>query len=109
MDVEVLGDVTVVRLPARVDTTSAKDVEAELDALLDGGARKLVADFDANEYVSSAGLRVFLAVLKFLEKNDGRIVLCAMKPFVADVFDISGFSELFEIDGSREEALARYA
>ena len=109
MDVEVVGDVNVVRLPARVDTTSAKDVEAELDTLLDGGARKLVADFDDNEYVSSAGLRVFLAVLKFLEKNDGRIVLCGMKPFVDDVFSISGFSELFEIVGTRDEALALYA
>ena len=109
MDVEVVGDVNVVRLPARVDTTSAKDVEAEFDTLLDGGARKLVADFDDNEYVSSAGLRVFLAVLKFLEKNDGRIVLCGMKPFVDDVFSISGFSELFEIVVTREEALALYA
>ena len=68
-----------------------------------------MADFDDNEYVSSAGLRVFLAVLKFLEKNDGRIVLCGMKPFVADVFEISGFSELFEIVDTREEALALYA
>ena len=109
MDVEIVGDVTVVRLPARVDTTSAKDVEAEIDTLLDGGARRLVADFDDNEYVSSAGLRVFLAVLKFLEKNDGRIVLCAMQPFVADVFRISGFSELFEIVGAREEALVLFA
>jgi anti-anti-sigma factor len=59
--------------------------------------------------VSSAGLRVFLAVLKFLEKNDGRIVLCGMKPFVDDVFNISGFSELFDIVAGREEALALYA
>jgi anti-anti-sigma factor len=109
MDVEVVGDVTVVRLPARVDTTSAKDVEAEFDGLLDGGARQLVADFDDNEYVSSAGLRVFLAVLKYLEKNDGRIVLCSMKPFVDDVFQISGFSELFEITVTREEAVALFS
>lgn len=109
MDVEVVGDVTVVRLPARVDTTSAKDVEAELNGLLEGGARQLVADFDDNEYVSSAGLRVFLAVLKYLEKNDGRIVLCRMKPFVDDVFQISGFSELFEISVTREEALALFS
>ena len=109
MDIEVVGDVSVVRLPARVDTTSAKDVEAEFDGLLDGGVRRLVADFDDNEYVSSAGLRVFLAVLKFLEKNDGRIVLCGMKPFVADVFEISGFSELFEIVETRDEALGLYA
>lgn len=105
MDIEVVGAVTVVRLPARVDTTSAGDVAAAFNELLDNGTRTLVADFDANDYVSSAGLRVFLTVLKFLERNNGRIVLCAMKPFVIDVFQMSGFSELFEIKDTREEAL----
>jgi anti-anti-sigma factor len=106
MDVQVEGDVTVVVLPARVDTTSARDVETGFNELLDAGVRRLVADFGENEYVSSAGLRVFLAVLKFLEKNDGRIVLCSMQPFVAEVFQISGFSELFTIVETREEAVA---
>ena len=109
MEVETVGDVTLVTLPARVDTTSASDVEAEFKGLLEQGSRKLVADFDDNEYVSSAGLRVFLSVLKALEKDDGRMVLCAMQPFVADVFEISGFSGLFAIVPTRDEALAAFA
>ena len=60
-----------------------------------------MADFAGNEYVSSAGLRVFLSVLKALEKVGGRMVLCAMPPFVLDVFTISGFSGLFTIVGAR--------
>jgi anti-anti-sigma factor len=106
MDVETAGDVTLVTLPARVDTTSAGDVEGEINALLAGGARRLVVDFKVTEYVSSAGLRVFLSVLKALEKQGGAMVLCAMLPFVADVFTISGFSELFTIVAGRDEALA---
>jgi anti-anti-sigma factor len=108
MEVETVGEVTLVALPTRVDTTSAGDVEAEIRGLLDGGARKLVADFAANEYVSSAGLRVFLSVLKSLEKDGGKMVLCSMQPFVADVFEISGFSGLFTIVASREEAVAAF-
>jgi anti-anti-sigma factor len=108
MEVETVGEVTLVTLPARVDTTSAGEVEAEFKGMLDDGARKLVADFSANEYVSSAGLRVFLSVLKQLEKDGGKMVLCAMPPFVADVFEISGFSGLFTIVGSREEAVAAF-
>lgn len=108
MEVETVGEVTLVTLPARVDTTSAGEVEAEIRGLLDDGARKLVADFSANEYVSSAGLRVFLSVLKSLEKEGGKIVLCSMQPFVADVFEISGFSGLFTIVASREEAVAAF-
>jgi anti-anti-sigma factor len=106
MEVDSVGQVKLVTIPQRVDTTSAAGVEAELRGLIDGGARRIVADFSGNEYVSSAGLRVFLSVLKALEKNDGRIVLCSMQPFVTDVFEISGFSGLFVICPTREEALA---
>ena len=109
MEVETAGDVTLVTLPARVDTTSAGGVEAEFRALLEQGSRQLVADFTGNEYVSSAGLRVFLSVLKSLEKDGGRMVLCAMQPFVADVFEISGFSGLFTIVETRDEAVAAFA
>ena len=109
MEVETVGDVTVVTLPARVDTTSAGAVETEFKALLAGGSRRLVADFAGNEYVSSAGLRVFLSVLKALEKEGGRMVLCAMPPFVLDVFTISGFSGLFTIVPGRDEAVAALA
>ncbi len=109
MDVETVGEVRVAILPARVDATSAGDVEGGFTQLLEAGARSLVVDFGGTEYVSSAGLRVFLAVLKSLEKSDGRIVLCGMQPFVADVFAISGFSALFEIAAAREDALALFA
>jgi anti-anti-sigma factor len=108
MEVESVGEVTVVTLPARVDTTSASGVEAEFRGLLEQGSRRLVADFTANEYVSSAGLRVFLSILKALEKDGGKMVLCGMQPFVADVFEISGFSGLFTICVAREEALAEF-
>jgi anti-anti-sigma factor len=109
MQAEVVGDLTVVTLPARVDTVNAGDVDKQFKDMFEAGARFFVADFGANEYVSSAGLRVFLAALKFLQKNEGRIVLCAMTPFVADVFEISGFSDLFEITETRDEAIALFA
>lgn len=106
MQVQLLGEVTVVRLSARVDAISAGEVEAAFGEQIAGGARKLVADFAGTEYISSAGLRVFLATLKLLGKNEGRIVLCAMQPFIAEVFDISGFCDLFEIVGTLDEAVA---
>jgi anti-sigma B factor antagonist len=109
MQVELIDDLAVVTLPARIDTITAGEVERQLKDMLASGARKVVADLGCSEYVSSAGLRVFLATLKFLEKNDGRMVLCAMTPFVAEVFEVSGFSGLFEIVATRADALALFA
>jgi anti-anti-sigma factor len=109
MNVDKLGEVTIVTIPVRIDTINAADVEAHFKQMLATGVRRIVADFGGNEYVSSAGLRVFLATLKSLQKDDGRIVLCAMTPFVLDVFEISGFSQLFEIVDTRAAALAGFA
>ena len=106
MEVKVTGGVTVVTLPERIDTHNAADVQAGFDKLLSQGARAIVADLSPTEYVSSAGLRVFLAVLKALEKDGGRIVLCGMAPFVADVFDIAGFLQLFTVADDRDAAVA---
>jgi len=106
MDLIVPRDISIVALPPRIDAVGAQEVEAQFGGLLDGGARKLVADFSGTEYISSAGLRVFLATLKMLEKTQGRIVLCDLAPFVAEVFDISGFSALFEIVPGKGEAVA---
>jgi anti-sigma B factor antagonist len=106
MDVHSEEGLTVVTLPERIDTHNATAVQARFDELLADGTRTMIADLDQTEYISSAGLRVFLYVLKFLEKNGGRIALCGMKPFVADVFDIAGFSQLFIVAGSRDEAAA---
>jgi anti-sigma B factor antagonist len=106
MDLIVPRDISIVVLPARIDAVGAQDVETQFGGLLDGGARKLVADFSGTEYISSAGLRVFLATLKALEKSQGRIILCSLAPFVAEVFEISGFSSLFEIAADPAEAVA---
>lgn len=106
MQVETVGDVNVVTLPVRVDTTTASDVEAVFGGLLEAGPARLVVDFSGTEYVSSAGLRVFLSVLKRIGKSGGAMVLCGMQPFVADVFEVSGFSGLFSIVATRDEALA---
>ncbi|HNS83144.1 MAG TPA: STAS domain-containing protein, partial [Methanolinea sp.] len=53
---------------------------------------------------SSAGLRVLLAAMKRLKKAEGNLVLCAMKPFVQEVFDLTGFSRIFTICDSEEDA-----
>lgn len=106
MQVKTVGEVKIITILPKVDASNAKTVETELAELVNGGAKRLVCDFSQNEYISSAGLRVFLATLKMLKKADGVIVLCAMQPYVLEVFDMSGFTQLFKIYDTEEEALA---
>lgn len=106
MQVKTAGEVKIIAILPKVDASNAKIVETEITELINGGAKKIVCDFSKNEYISSAGLRVFLATLKMLKKAEGEILLCAMQPYVLEVFDMSGFTQLFKIYANEEEALA---
>jgi len=108
MDVRNVNDVKIVNVLPRVDAYNAKEMEDGLGELLTGGAKKLICNFVNNEYISSAGLRVFLAVLKSMKNSGGEIVLCSLQQSVQNIFDISGFSRLFKIFNTVDEALGNF-
>ena len=49
-----------------------------------------------------------LVLAKRLKQDGGQLVLCAMQPHVREVFDISGFLAILNVEGSRADALARF-
>ena len=104
-----LGSVNVLSLSGRLDAYSATEVEKKLDALIESGQTRLVVDLDKLEYISSSGLRVFLATLKKTRKQQGDIKLACMKPFIKEVFDIAGFSQLFNIFETQEAAVSGFS
>jgi anti-anti-sigma factor len=99
---------TLVLAPAgRLDHDSCDDFEAELQPLVeqarDGHA--IVLDLSALEYVSSAGLRLLMIAGRQARAQGGRIMIAAMRPLVAEIFQISRFTMLFEIHPGLREAL----
>jgi anti-anti-sigma factor len=100
------GPVLVIAPIGRIDSTTSGDLDARLLALRSAEAPRLVVDFDGVDYISSAGLRVMLTLAKRTKDGGGRLVLCALDPSVRQVFDLAGFSALFAIVASRDEAVA---
>jgi anti-anti-sigma factor len=100
-----VSDAKVVMVMERIDAYNAGELENKFNEALSGGAKKLVCDLEKNEYISSAGLRVFLILLKSMKRSGGEIVLCSLQPSVKNIFDMAGFSRLFKIFNSRDEAL----
>jgi len=105
---ETTASATVVLLQGQINSANAAGLEAEILALVNHGARGLVLDFAALDYISSAGLRMVLVLAKRLKQDGGQLVLCAMQPHVREVFDISGFLAILNVEGSRADALARF-
>ena len=60
------GDTKVVMLNGKLDTNTTSVAESEINALLDGGASKLLINFEQLSYISSSGLRLLLATAKRL-------------------------------------------
>lgn len=101
-------DIEIFHLEGRFDAHSAPEVEKELRAVLQDNATRLLIDMEGTEYISSAGLRVLLAMAKKLKASGGTVRLCCLQQQVQEVFDIAGFTEIFEIKSSLQEAMRSF-
>src|SRR5918999_6530357 len=108
LSAQTYADAVVVRPTGRLDHDHCEDFRAGLLPHVEGAARAgrgIVLDLSALEYVSSAGLRCFMLAAKQAGGHGGRIVLAALRPVVAEIFQISRFDMVFEIYPSVREAL----
>jgi anti-anti-sigma factor len=51
---------------------------------------------------------VLLKATKELKRSDGKIVLCSMKEYIKEVFEIAGFVSLFPIVSSVGDAMEQF-
>jgi anti-sigma B factor antagonist len=93
-------------LSGRLDGTSSSAFESRVLGYIEAGDTRLIIDMAELAYISSVGLRVFLVAAKRLKPVDGRLALCALRPSIAQVFEIAGFSSMFTITDTRDEAEA---
>lgn len=98
------GDVLVLTLAGRLDSSTSPVLQQDLLDRIRRGEHRLVLDFSATEYVSSAGLRALLMVAKQMDQARGKLVLCALAGQSLGAFEISGFTGLLRICARREEA-----
>lgn len=80
----------------RLDTTTAPELEAVLDEVLDN-AKDLVFNLENLEYISSAGLRVILKAQKTMNTK-GSMKLTGVNDSIMEVFDITGFLDILTIE-----------
>jgi anti-anti-sigma factor len=99
------NDIHIVVITGSLDSTTAPEAQKSLDAVL-AGAKKVVLDFSALDYISSAGLRVLLGAAKQLRASGGKLGMCGLNQSVREVFDISGFASILSIYPTEAEALA---
>lgn len=101
-----MDQAVAMKATGRMDAVTAPAFEQECLRLREEGNTKVIVDLSGLEYISSAGLRVILGAGKALKKEGGILVFCGMSAMVKEVFEISGFSTIFSVHDTMEEALA---
>lgn len=91
------GKRTVITLVGRLDTNTSPQLEELANELFATGKNNILVDLAACDFVSSAGLRVIVAMQKRVV-NSGSLAFCSVKPEVMDVFDMTGFSKLLTFE-----------
>ena len=98
--------VTVVEPRGRMDTVGARPFGDRVVELIRSGCRQLVIDLKHIQYISSAGFRALLIARKQSADSQGKLVLCGLSAEVRRLFEMSAFTEMFTICGTRDEGLA---
>ena len=92
------NDTTLTVLPeGHVDSNSAPRLEAELNARLDG-ITSLILDFAGVDYISSAGLRVILAMDQLMAGRGGSLKLIHVGEAVLSILDMTGFLDIIDVE-----------
>ncbi|WP_320009246.1 STAS domain-containing protein [Maridesulfovibrio sp.] len=96
------------QLKGRLDSNTSNDFEERLLNSIQGGESKIILDFENLEYISSAGLRVLLKAARELKGGDGKLVLCELKDYIREVFDLSGFVSFLPIYSTVDECQSAF-
>ena len=83
-------------LEGSLDTAAAPETEKAMSPLNDVEGKDIIIDCTEMEYISSAGLRIFLGILQKAEDKGGHVYIKGINDKVRAIFTITGFSNIFE-------------
>ena len=81
-----------------MDALHLRDLEQDINNLDVNLGDIVVVDWAGMSYICSSGLRVFLALNKNITAKGGKLIIRNLEPLVKGVFDMSGFSQIFNIE-----------
>ena len=110
MDIKITKEngISIISFEGSLDTNTSKEAGDQLDRLVEEGELKLLIDLTNLEYVSSSGLRILLATSKKIKVLKGEMRICGLNETVNEVFEISGFTMIFKVLKTIEEAKADF-
>ncbi len=103
-------DCAVISLEGYVNFDTAEEIYAFIQAQLEAhSAKNLVLEVSAVEYVSSAGIGVFMALQEQLHASNGRVAMVNAPESLLHILKLVGAMEYFTLSESVEDAERKLA
>lgn len=99
----------ILSLSGEIDASNSVDLDKAIQEILAQGAKKILVNGTSLEYISSAGLGVFMSYLEEFQENDIQIIIFGLMDKVHQVFIILGLDKLISIKNTKKEALEAMA
>lgn len=103
---ETADGVRIVIARGRLDGAASGPFADKVQELIGTDRPKLLIDFSGIDFVTSAGLRAVLIILRKIKSVNGAFALCNVQKPVHEVLDITGFAGMIDIHPERASALA---
>ncbi len=111
LDVSEVGNVTVVRFRDHkiVEDVNIHELGQEMFRLVEADGRdRLLLDFSAVDFLSSAALGKLITLDKKMKAHGGTLKLSNIRPEIYEVFTITKLTRLFDIKADEKEGLAAF-
>jgi anti-anti-sigma factor len=105
IDCTQIGGKVVLHVVGRMDAESAAQFEGQCDSCVSEGPTSLIVDLGDLSYVSSMGLRSFVAIAQKLKNKGGELRICRLSGLVRQVFEITRLNQVVPIYDSVESAV----
>jgi len=92
-------------LAGYIDTYNSSFFQKRIQKAIDNGFVKLIFQCSGLNYVSSIGIGSFTTFLKMVKLKGGDIVLLGIQPKVFEVFQLLGFSQVFNVKHSLDDSI----
>lgn len=99
--------IAVVRLTGELAFDEAEGLLGKLESAGTDAGWRLAVDLSAVTYIGSAGLSALMNLVARSRLANGRVILFAPSPFVAEVFSITRLNSWFEVCDDLAEARRR--
>ncbi|MDY0298155.1 MAG: STAS domain-containing protein [Acidobacteriota bacterium] len=105
----ILDKVAVIYPRGHLDAHNVERFEQEIRRIMETRVMRIVINCENLDYISSAGMGVIMGYLDEIRENAGDIKLCCVKNQVYDIFDLVGFTDVYDFLKDEETAIQAFA